>query len=143
MKSLRVFLVLFLVSLFPFAAHAQEGDCDLSENPRCGFEFEEDGTVKTESGKPERTFSLPPFKGGFVFDFYNRDITPSVLVQMFDFEVVDEDFGVEVGVATSRLFVSLSWEIVPIVKIGPSVWAGYHISENDPAFGLGVSILDF
>ena len=122
-----------------------DDDCKCEDDPRCCFDFDDDDdSIKTDSGKAERTFSLPPLKGGFVVDFYNRDILPHISVGLKEFGIPKiGDFSFDFGVGTSRVFAALTWEIIPIVKIGPCLWAGYNIRENEPAFGLGLSMLDF
>ena len=140
MQKLVVLLILCLTWLG--ASSSAHAACE--DNPRDCFDFNDDGSVNTESGKAERTFSFPPMKAGFVVDFYNKDILPHSSLEVKAFEVpYVGDFALDVGVTTSRVFSSLTWEFLPIVKIGPCIWAGYNIKENDPAFGVGVSMLDF
>jgi hypothetical protein len=141
---MRAFLVLLLVCLGSFFNPAYaEGDC--SEDPRACFDgFEEDGTIKTKSGKAERTFSMPALKAGFIVDVWTLDVLPHMSIELRTFELPWlGDFSLDTGVATSRLFVSVTWELIPFVKIGPSLWAGYHVREEVFAGGVGVSILDF
>lgn len=140
----RRFLICCLVlSGFLYSNEAfAEDECP--KNPRACFEFDKDDKVITESGEPERTFSFPPVKTGFVVDFRNLDVLPYLGVQMFDFSLPKVgDFSVDAGVAPSRLFVSLNWELIPIVKAGPMIWGGVNIKEKESAFGVGLTILNF
>lgn len=140
MRKLAVLLILCFVWLG--ASAPAIAACP--DNPRDCFDFKDDDSITTESGKPERTFSFPPLKAGFVVDFRNRDILPHISIEVKAFEVpYIGDFALDAGVATSRVFTSLTWEFLPIVKIGPSIWVGYNVKENDFAFGVGVSMLDF
>lgn len=145
-------LLLFLTLCFTFLASSTlafaDDDCKCEDDPRCCFgEFEDDDSITTESKKAERTFSLPPLKAGFVIDVYNRDLLPHITIGLKEFTISQfgnwGDFSIDVGVATSRVFTSLTWEIIPIVKIGPMLWGGYNVKENDAAFGIGFSMLDF
>jgi len=115
------------------------------EDPRVCFNgFEDDGTIIPKDPKVKRTFSIPPIKAGFVVDLHHRDILPHISIELLDFTLpYAGDFALDVGVATSRVMFVFVWEVIPIVKIGPSVWAGYNVRENAPAFGLGFSVLDF
>jgi hypothetical protein len=120
-----------------------ENSCQ--DDPRACFDgFTEDGKIKPKSDKVERTFSFPPIKAGFIFDAYNRDLLPHLSVEALDFDVpYVGDITWDFGVATSRLFTSFTWEFIPIVKVGPSIWAGYNVKHNSVAFGVGVSLLSF
>jgi hypothetical protein len=129
---------------FVWLGASSPASASCEDDPRDCFRFDDDGSIITESGKAERTFSFPPLKAGFVVDFYNRDILPHISIEIKTFEIPHAgDFAFDAGVATSRVFASLTWEFLPIVKIGPCIWAGYNVKENDPAFGVGVSMLDF
>lgn len=142
MQKLVVILT-FCLGFLAFSPAALAGDC--SEDPRSCFDgFRGDDSVITEDGEAERTFSFPPVKAGFVLDLKNTDVLPHISIEAVDFSVpYAGDFAVDVGVATSRIFTSLTWEVIPIVKVGPSIWAGYNVKEGDMAFGVGISILDF
>lgn len=111
--------------------------------PSCLFDFDEEGQVKTESGEPERTFSLPPMKAGFIFDARAIDLTPSLSVELIDWEMFSEDFALDFGVAHSRIFVSFDWLFIPIFKAGPMVWAGMDIPGRTWAAGLGITFIKF
>lgn len=147
-KLLLLLMVCFVFLASSVVSALAEGDCRCEDDPRCCFgEFEEDDSITTESGKAERTFSLPPVKAGFLIDIYNRDLLPHITMGLKSFTVPQfgswGDFSIDVGVATSRAFVALTWEIIPIVKIGPMLWGGYNVKETDAAFGVGFSMLDF
>lgn len=111
--------------------------------PRCLFDFDEDGKVKTKDGIAERTFSFPPLKVGFIFDVNHIAVLPYGAIEMFDWDMFGEMFNSNFGVSWNRVFVDLSWEIVPIMKIGPTIWGGYNVGEKDWAAGVGVNILKF
>lgn len=145
----KTLLILFLVSLgfvFSPANVFAEDDCPEEDKVCTGegedelcFCFDEDDKIETPDGEAERTFSIPPIKMGFVFDFHNTDLLPHFGIQIFSIGDISADFAV----ARSRVFISLNWELVPIIKLGPSVWAGYNVRETEPAYGVGVSILNF
>ena len=143
MKKL-VAVLSFLIVLFSINSLALAGG-DCSKDPRDCFDgFRDDDSIITRDKKAEKTFAMPPLKVGFVVDFYNEDILPHLSVELVDFKIpYAGDFTLDTGVATSRIFASLTWEVIPIIKAGPSVWIGYNVKDNDPAFGLGVTILDF
>ncbi len=120
------------------------GDTCKDDPRECFDGFEEDDTIIPKDPKVKRTFSIPPIKVGFVVDLYHRDILPHISMELLDFTLpYAGDFTIDTGVATSRVMLSLTWEFIPIVKMGPSIWVGYNVREDDPAFGVGISVLDF
>jgi len=117
---------------------------DCADDPRdCFGEFDEEDNLPTESGAAERTFALPPLKAGFIVDLYKRDILPHISVGLWSFSAPLGYISLDAGVATSRVFINVVWEVIPIVRIGPCVWGGYNVKENTPAFGIGLSMLNF
>lgn len=140
-------LILFLGSLMVKPAMSWAGDPDCAktpDDPRCVVVVDDDDSVDTGDETAKKTFSMPPMKAGFMFDFYHTDLLPHLAMEAFLFNVPKlGDFTIDIGVATSRAFVTLTWEVIPIVKIGPAVWVGYNVREEDPAFGVGISLLDF
>lgn len=142
MKLLTRCLIPFLV----VSALVGTAAAKCPDNPQDCFDFNEDETVNTESGGAERTFSIPPMKVGFVVDLNNRDILPDWTIQIPHAELDLPKAGaltLNVGVATSRIFASVDWEIAPIVRLGPTFWVGYNVKAEEIAYGLGFAILDF
>ena len=144
MRKLVAVLTLCFACL-AFSVPAYAGDKECKDDPReCIDGFEDDGTVIPKDPKVARTFSFPPIKAGFVVDFKHRDILPHISVEVTEFTLPRVgDFSVDVGVGNSRVFTSLVWEFIPLIKAGPSIWVGYNVKENDLAYGVGVSILNF
>jgi hypothetical protein len=140
LASLSIWLTLLLSSNI---AYAEEPKCE--DDPRACFDgFKPDGTIITRDKKAERTFFFPPVKAGFIIDVYNRDILPHISVEVLEFDTFwSGDIAIDVGVGTSRVFTSLTWEFIPIIKAGPSIWAGYNVREKSQAYGIGFTVLDF
>jgi hypothetical protein len=132
MRKLLPYLLVCLLSLFSYSSICLADD-------DTGLIVDEDGQVHTDDGKAERTFSFPPVKTGFLLDVYSVDIQLHLSLEVYSFG----DFTVDVGAASSRSFVSLTWEFIPVIKIGASLWGGYNVVDNSPAFGIGASILEF
>ena len=136
--------MLLTLSLSSYFTLAEDGPkCE--DDPRACFDgFDPDGGVVTKDGEAERTFSFPPVKAGFIVDVHNRDILPHISAEVHEWDVFWKgNFTLDAGVAASRVFASLTWEFLPIIKAGPSIWAGYNVKENDSAYGIGFTILDF
>jgi hypothetical protein len=113
------------------------------ERPRCLFDFDQDGKVKTESGVAERTFDFPPLKIGFIFDVNHKAVFPHAAIQLVEWEMFGEIFATNFGASWNRVFVDLSWSAIPLMYIGPTIFAGYNIGEKDWSAGIGVNILRF
>lgn len=146
MMIFKCLLALMLISSVAYADDPtpEEVPCVKDDpRPRCLFEFEEDGQVHTKDPRAERTFKFPPLKAGFIFDVNHKAILPHIGIQIVDWDMFGETFNTNFGVSWMRTFVDFSWEIVPIMKIGPSIWAGYNVEENDWAAGIGFNILKF
>lgn len=136
--------MLLMLSLLSNVSLAEE-DPKCEDDPRACFDgFDPDGGIITKDGEAERTFSFPPVKAGFIVDIHNKDILPHISAEVYELDVPwNGNMAFDVGVAASRVFTSLTWEFLPIVKAGPSIWAGYNVKENDYAYGVGFTMLDF
>ena len=135
--SYFVVILALLVPSFALAEDCEDGD----ESPRCLFKIDEDGKLTTKSGDPERTFSIPPLKTGFILDLGVPDFLPYAALEIFDFEVFNTDFAVDIGGTTGRMFVSFDWELITLLKLGPTIWAGWNVPEEKMSFGVGFTIL--
>lgn len=144
MKKLLMCLVLSTSFILGTSSLSYAGDPCKDDPRECFDGFGDDDTIEPKDPKVKRTFDFPAVKAGFIIDFKDTDVLPHLSVEAFDFSVPKiGDFAVDVGVANSRVFAALTWEVIPVVKVGPSIWAGYNVKEQDPAFGIGISILDF
>lgn len=119
-------------------------DCTEDDvRPRCQFEFDEDGRIRTKSGDAERTFAFPPLKTGFILDIGVPDFLPYVALEIFNVGILGETFAMDVGGSSGRIFLSLDYELLPIMKLGPMLWFGYNVPEETYSYGLGFTILKF
>lgn len=132
-------IIILLFTTFCSLAHAEEK----KTNPRDLFTIDENGKVETKDKKAERTFSIPPIKTGFIFNVKDPSFTPAISVEAFEFDIAEEYFAFDIGGAENTFFVSLGWELVPLLRIGPSVWYGYNIKEKSSGFGVGFTFLKF
>jgi len=122
-----------------------DNDKTCADDPRLCFDgFKDDGTVVTRDGQAEKTFSFPYVKAGFIVDVTEKDVLPHIAVEVASANLpYIGDLSIDVGVATSRTMVSLTWEFIPLVKAGPLIWAGYNVKLGTAAYGVGFSVLDF
>ncbi len=142
-KLLVCLSMLLTLSLLSSVTLAEEPKCE--DDPRACFGgFDPDGGIITRDGEAERTFAFPPVKAGFIVDVRNRDVLPHISAEVYEWDVFWKgNIALDVGVATSRVFTSITWEFLPIIKAGPSIWVGYTVRENDQAYGVGFTMLDF
>jgi len=142
MIKLLSFLILCL-SLMLSSGLSFASSCE--SDPRDCFDgVEDDGEVVPKDSDIKRTFSIPPVKAGFIIDFYHPDILPHIAMEVFEFSIPRVgDFAVDIGVSSGRVISVLTWEAIPVIKIGPTVWAGYNVRRESAAFGIGFSMLDF
>lgn len=143
-KIILILSVLFCGTAYAEPPPPEEMPCvPGDERPRCLFDWDDDGRVKTESGIAERTFNFPPLKVGFIFDAKNIAVLPYGSIQVVEWGMFGEMFSTNIGVSWNRVFADFAWEAIPIMKIGPTIFGGYNVGEKDYCIGVGVNILKF
>lgn len=114
------------------------------ERPRCLFEFDENGQVHTKDKQAERTFSFPAVKAGMLVDVHDLDVLPYISLRAFRWTWGNQDFALDAGATLHRLFVDVHYEFIPIIAIGPTIWAGWNFEgKNTWAAGVGFGLLKF
>jgi len=121
------------------------------KDPRSYFKFKKDGTVKTKSGKAEKTFSFPDIKVGFIFIAPQFDALPVLAVELYEFKKVP--FYFDIGISPHVAYLAVGYNIIPIFEVGVFGWVGYHFLDKDKeffgrkfygiSFGIGVTIIKF
>lgn len=121
------------------------------KDPRSYFKFKKDGTVKTKSGKAEKTFNFPDIKVGFIFVAPQLDVLPVLALEMYEFKKVPIYF--DFGISTHLVYVAMGYNIIPIFEVGVFIWGGYHFIDRDKefwgqkfygvSFGLGMTVIKF
>lgn len=144
MIKLLLSLSIWLLLSLPSSVSHADVNPECADDPRECIDIDPNGKVTPKDPSVLRTFSFPPIKAGFVVDMRHWDVLPHIGVEVLEIDAPwSGDFSVDINVATSRVFTSLTWEFLPIIKAGPLVWAGYNVKEKDAAYGIGFSILDF
>ena len=100
-------------------------------------------TCKEETKSEEKEeVNLPSIKTGFLID-----LDPAARDGFFYFglELYEKKFektrmSLDIGVASGRIVSGLGLGIWYNGSVGPFVWAGYNISENAPAWGIGINV---
>jgi hypothetical protein len=143
---LKLILVLLVSLLSVQISYAEERPDDCIENdlrPQCLFTIDDDGKVHTDDGKAERTFSFPALKTGFILDMRAPNLLPFISMELAATEILGESFAIDIGGTAGLAFVSLNYELVPIMKLGPTVWGGWNVPEKEYTFGVGFTIIKF
>lgn len=144
MRKLLTCLTLCVSFMMIQSSFAFADDPCLEDPRRCFDGFGDNDEIKPKDDRAKKTFDFPAIKAGFIVDIKDPDILPHLGIELVDFSLPKVgDFAVDVGVAPSIVFASLTWELLPVIKVGPSIWAGYNVKDSAPAFGIGITILDF
>jgi len=116
-----------------------------NETENLGGHFEGDVWVP-DNPDIEWTYKIPDISSGFVFDINSLDATPSLQVELFEFDSHIPYVGtlkIDAGVAYQRGFLYLGKLWTSIFEISTGIWGGWNWEDNQPAFGVGVTIIKF
>lgn len=121
------------------------------KKPRSYFKFRKDGSVKTKSGVPEKTFNFPDIKVGFLFMAPQIDVQPVLSLELYEFKKVP--FYFDIGLAPHLIYLSVGYNILPVFEVGVFIWGGYNFIDRDKSFwgrkfyggcfGIGITIIKF
>jgi hypothetical protein len=128
----------------PSVAEERPDDCkEYDLRPQCLFTIDDDGKVHTEDGEAERTFSFPALKTGFILDMRAPNLLPFISMELLEWGMFGESFSSDIGGTAGLAFISLNWEVLPIIKLGPTIWGGWNVPEKQYTFGAGFTIIKF
>lgn len=144
MRSVIITLLLMFYIVATASAEDRPDDCEENDlRPQCLFTIDDDGQVHTDDGQAERTFSFPNLKTGFVLDVVAPNLQPFIAVEVVEWSLFGENLAIDIGGSTGLAFASLDWELIPIMKLGPTIWGGWNVPEKKYAFGVGFTIIKF
>jgi len=84
---------------------------------------------------PVCAIHLPDLKAGFDYNIKQSRIAPSLTIELYEKKRFCLDFGLTVDV----LYLSLGYNIVPIVEIAPHFFFGYNVHNQEWTFGIGIT----
>jgi len=84
---------------------------------------------------PVHAMHLPDLKAGFDYNIRQSRIAPSLTIELYERSRWVFDFGLTIDV----LYLSLGYNIAPIVEIAPHFFVGYNVHEQDWTFGIGLT----
>lgn len=94
----------------------------------------------------EWTYKIPDIGAGFVFDIHTLDLTPSLQVEIFEFDSHIPYLGtlkIDAGVGYQRGFLYLGKLWTNIFEISTGIWGGWNWEDNEPAYGVGATVIKF
>lgn len=108
--------------------------------------FNEDGLWVPDDPKIERTYKLPDIGAGFVFDANSLSVSPSLQVELVEFDTPIpflETIKVDAGVAYQQTYLYVGPLLTDLFEISAGIYGGWNWEESEPAFGVGFTLLRF
>jgi hypothetical protein len=156
--KLRSLLLLLILSLLSGCAEFRPGfirddswgvdeitDEDF-DGPRNGH-FDEDGNWIPNDTTIAWTYQIPDISAGFAFDIKSLDATPSIQVELFEFDIPGlswfRTWKLDAGVAYQRAYGYLGPRLTSIFEISVGGWVGWNWEDNELAYGVGFTIIKF
>jgi len=84
---------------------------------------------------PVHAIHLPDLKAGFDWNIRQSRIAPSLTIELYE----KRRFCLDFGLTVDTLYVSLGYNIVPIVEIAPHIFFGYNVHTQSWTFGIGIT----
>lgn len=164
-----VLLLSFLLSLFSLTGcnsfrpswidenywSVEEGEISPDDfDAPLGGHFNEDDEWIPDDPTIELTYKIPDISAGFLFDAKTYDVTPSIQVELLEFDIPGAVFNdtflrwirtwkLDFGVAYQRTFIYLGPRITSIFEISIGGFFGWNWKERDLTYGIGFTIIKF
>ena len=160
MRNLILLLLSFLLSASPGCAEFRpswiaensysvsdteitEGDFD---GPRRGH-FDEEGNWIPDDKTIEWTYKIPDISIGYVFDVATYDATPSIQVELLEFDIpllpYFATWKLDAGVAYQRAYIYFGPLITSIFEISIGGFVGWNWEDEELSYGIGFTIIKF
>lgn len=112
-----------------------------------GGHFDSEGNWVPDDATIVWTYCIPDLSAGFLFDINSLDVTPSLQIELLEFDI---PFGkylrtwkLDTGVAYQRLFVYLGPRITSIFEISVGGFIGWNFEDRELSYGVGFTIIKF
>ena len=156
MRTLLILLLCFLlngcaefrpswISESSFAAPGAEITEDDFDGPLNGS-FDEEGNWIPDDPKIEWTYKIPDIGAGFIFDASTLDFTPSLQLEVLEFDTPIPYVGtykLDLGVGYQRTYVYFGPLLTSIFEISVGGFVGWNWEEEDLSYGVGFTIIKF
>lgn len=127
----------------PNSTEITEEDFD---GPRNGH-FDEDGNWIPNDETIKLTYKIPDISSGFLFDIATLDVTPSIQVELLEFDIPFipylETWKLDAGVAYQRVYGYFGPLITSIFEISVGAFVGWNWEDKELSYGVGFTIIKF
>lgn len=122
---------------------------DLTEEieGQLGGHFDEEGIWIPDDPTIEWTYKVPDISAGFIFDAHSLDVTPSIQVEVLEFDTPLpwplRTCKVDLGVAYQRAYGYFGPRITSIFEISVGGFVGWNWKDKDLSYGVGFTLIRF
>jgi hypothetical protein len=120
-----------------------EGDFD---GPRRGH-FDDEGNWIPDEPTIAWTYKIPDISAGFVFDIASLDATPSLQIELLEFDIPFlpylRTWKFDAGVAYQRAYLYGGPLITSIFEISLGGFVGWNFEDRILSYGVGFTIIKF
>lgn len=111
-----------------------------------GGHFDEEGNWVPEDETIAWTYKIPDISAGFIFDINTLDVSPSLQVELFEFDTHIPYLGTlkfDAGVAYQRAFIYVGKLWTNIFEISTGGFVGWNWEDNELSYGVSFTIIKF
>jgi len=116
------------------------------DGPRNGH-FDEEGNWIPDDKTIAWTYKIPDISSGFLFDAATLDVTPSIQVELLEFDIPFipylDTWKFDVGVAYQRVYGYFGPLITSIFEISVGAFVGWNWEDEELSYGVGFTIIKF
>lgn len=108
--------------------------------------FDREGNYIPENPNIELTYKIPDISSGFLFDIKTMDISPSIQVELLEFDSfipLISTVKIDVGVAYQRSFIYIGKLWTSIFEISTGGFFGWNWELGDFCYGVDITIIKF
>lgn len=108
--------------------------------------FDDEGNYIPENPDVEMTYKIPDIGAGFLFDFNTMDLTPSLQIELIEFDSFIPYVGtlkIDAGVAYQRSFIYIGKLWTSIFEISTGGFFGWNWEDGKFSYGVDLTIIKF
>ena len=111
-----------------------------------GGHFDEEGNWIPDDSSIAATYKIPDISAGFIFDAATLDVSPSLQIELVEFDTGVPYLGtlkLDAGVAYQRAFLYVGKLWTNIFEISTGGFVGWNWEDNELSYGIGLAIIKF
>ena len=119
-----------------------------------GGRFNEKGEWVPDDPTIELTYKIPDISAGFLFDANSLDVTPSLQIEIVEFDLPGGPFRdtflrwvrtwkFDFGVAYQRAYFYLGPRLTSIFEISVGAFCGWNWEDEELSYGVGFTVIKF